>query len=169
MTYQSFTKETPSSFEIAPYCLKYFKQRWYILAKTEKFPEGIYSLDRIRDLYPTDNSFKLPKGYDPKDTFRKLYGVILDKGPAETVILRVDESQVQYFRTLPLHHSQEELESGDGYTDFRYRLVPTFDFSREILSKGMYAEVISPLWLRKEIAEELREAVRMYKDIEEEE
>jgi hypothetical protein len=32
----------------------------------------------------------------------------------------------------------------------------------------MYAEVISPLWLRKEIAEELREAVRMYKDIEEE-
>lgn len=72
MTYQSFTKEAPSTFEISPYCLKYFKQRWYILARTEIFPEG----------------------YDPKDTFRKLYGVILDKGPVETVIIRVEESQV---------------------------------------------------------------------------
>lgn len=147
MTYQSFTKEAPSTFEISPYCLKYFKQRWYILARTEIFPEG----------------------YDPKDTFRKLYGVILDKGPVETVILRVEECQVKYYRTLPLHHSQEELESGDGYTDFRYRLVPTFDFSREILSKGMYAEVISPLWLRREIAEEMRQAARMYNDIPEDE
>lgn len=33
----------------------------------------------------------------------------------------------------------------------------------------MYAEVISPKWLRKEIAEELRQTVRMYNDIEEEE
>ena len=92
--YQSFTKEAPSTFEISPYCLKYFKQRWYILARTEIFPEGIYSLDRIRDLHPTDNSFKLPEGYDPKDTFSKLYGVILDKGPVETIIIRVEESQV---------------------------------------------------------------------------
>ncbi|MBO5498331.1 MAG: WYL domain-containing protein [Bacteroidales bacterium] len=169
MTYQGFTKDSPNTFEIAPYCLKYFKQRWYILARTEKFPEGIYSLDRIKDLHPTDHTFKLPKGYEPKDTFRKLYGVILDKGPVETVILRVEESQVKYYRTLPLHHSQEELESGDGYTDFSYRLVPTFDFSREILSKGMYAEVISPLWLRREIAEEMRQAARMYNDIPEDE
>ena len=101
--------------------------------------------------------------------FRKLFGVILDNGPVEEVIIRVSDDQVKYYRTLPLHHSQEEGESGDGYTEFRYRLVPTFDFVRELLSKGMYAEVMSPQWLRREVANELRMTVRMYDDVPNEE
>lgn len=72
---------------------------------------------------------------------------------------------MKYYHTLPLHHSQKEGESGDGYTEFSYRLVPTFDFVRELLSKGMYAEVMSPQWLRREVANELRMTVRMYDDV----
>ena len=78
-------------------------------------------------------------------------------GPVDEVIIRVAEDQVKYYRTLPLHHSQIECESCDGYTEFRYRLVPTFE------------EVISPAWLRKEIANELRQAVKMYNDVPDEE
>ena len=89
----------------------------------------------------------------------------MDNGPVEDVVIRVSEDQVKYYRTLPLHHSQVEGESGDGYTEFRYRLVPTFDFCRELLSKGMYVEVMSPAWLRKEIANELRQTVKMYNDV----
>ena len=125
-------------------------------------------MDRVIDLKQTKKSFKLPKGFEPKEVFRKLFGVILDNGPVEEVIIRVSEDQVKYYRTLPLHHSQVEGESGGGYTEFRYRLVPTFDFVRELLSKGMYAEVMSPAWLRKEIADELRSALSMYDDMEEE-
>ena len=32
MTYQSFTKSAPMTYNVAPYCLKMFKQRWYVLA-----------------------------------------------------------------------------------------------------------------------------------------
>ena len=46
-----------------------------------------------------------------------------------------------------------------------YRLVPTFDFTRELLSKGELIEVVSPLWLRKEIAQEMRRAISMYDDV----
>ncbi len=122
-------------------------------------------MDRILHLYVTNKSYKLPKGYDPKDTFRKLFGVILDNGKVEKVVIRVAEDQVKYYRTLPLHHSQQEGESGEGYTEFTYSLVPTYDFSRELLSKGENVEVMSPLWLRKEIARELRRAVSMYDDV----
>ena len=52
--------------------------------------------------------------------------------------------------------------------EFSYRLVPTFDFVRELLSKGEYVEVMSPMWLRKEVAKELRRAMRKYDDIPEE-
>lgn len=141
-----------------------------MLAKSEAYKEPrIYALDRVLDLKQTKTSFKLPKGFEPKEVFRKLFGVILDNGPVEEVIIRVSEDQVKYYRTLPLHYSQKECESGDGYTEFRYRLVPTFDFVRELLSKGMYVEVMSPAWLRKEIADELRQTVKMYNDIPDEE
>ena len=170
MTYQSFWKNTSHTYDVSPYCLKLFKQRWYMLAKSDAYKEPrIYALDRILDLKQTKTSFKLPKGFEPKDVFRKLFGVILDNGPVEEVIIRVSDDQVKYYRTLPLHHSQEEGESGDGYTEFRYRLVPTFDFCRELLSKGMYVEVMSPVWLRKEIANELRQTVKMYNDVPDEE
>ena len=126
-------------------------------------------MDRVIDLKQTKKSFRLPKGFEPKEVFRKLFGVILDNGPVEEVVIRVSDDQVKYYRTLPLHHSQKEGESGDGYTEFRYRLVPTFDFVRKLLSKGMYAEVMSPQWLRKEVANELRQTVRMYDDVPKEE
>ena len=47
--------------------------------------------------------------------------------------------------------------------------MPTFDFCRELLSKGMYVEVMSPAWLRKEIADELRQTLKKYSDIPNEE
>lgn len=169
MTYQGFWKDHSSTFDVSPYCLKLFKQRWYMLAKSEKFPEAIYALDRIADMKVTKHTYKLPKGYEPKDTFRKLYGVILDKGPIEDVLIRVDNDQIKYYRTLPLHHSQEEGASCEDYTEFRYRLVPTYDFSRELLSKGDTIEVMSPAWLRAEIAKELRRSAKIYDDVPEEE
>ena len=169
MTYQSFWKNMSHTYDVAPYCLKLFKQRWYVLAKSDEYKElRIYALDRVIDLKQTKKSFKIPNGFEPREVFRKLFGVILDNGPVEEVVIRVSEDQVKYYRTLPLHHSQVEGESGGGYTEFRYKLVPTFDFCRELLSKGMYVEVMSPAWLRKEIADELRSALSMYDDMEEE-
>lgn len=35
MRYQSFWRDEPVDYETHPYCLKLFKQRWYMLAKTE--------------------------------------------------------------------------------------------------------------------------------------
>lgn len=169
MTYQSFWRNESSTYPVSPYCLKLFKQRWYMLAKSDSYEHPrIYALDRIHHIYQIKHNFTLPKGFDPKETFRKLFGVILDNGPVEKVVIRVSDEQVKYYRTLPLHHSQKEEESGEGYVDFSYRLVPTYDFTRELLSKGDTIEVMSPAWLRKEIAKELRRAVRMYDDIDEE-
>ena len=39
MTYHSFHREEPSTFEVEPYCVKLFEQRWYMLGKsrTEHF------------------------------------------------------------------------------------------------------------------------------------
>ena len=36
MTYHSFHREEPSTFEVEPYCIKLFEQRWYMLGMSDK-------------------------------------------------------------------------------------------------------------------------------------
>ena len=165
IAYRSFCNEHSCTFQVAPYCLKLFRQRWYLLGKTGGYDNPrIYALDRIEDLDYTRITFKLPECFDPKETFMKHFGIIIDDSPVENVLIKVPDNQADYYRSLPLHHTQEEVASKDGYVTFAYKLVPTFDFVREIISKGMYAEVLSPSWLRAEVADELRNAVRMYEE-----
>ncbi|MGM9742516.1 MAG: hypothetical protein ACI3ZC_05610 [Candidatus Cryptobacteroides sp.] len=55
---------------------------------------------------------------------------------------------VKYFRSVPKHHSQKEIEPIDGWPAFTYHVAPTYDFKQELLSHGKYIEVLSPDLLR---------------------
>ena len=46
MTYHSVHREEPSTFEVEPYCIKLFEQRWYMLGMSDK--QRIYALDLIK-------------------------------------------------------------------------------------------------------------------------
>ena len=50
ITYRNFWKEKEATFEVEPYCVKVFRQRWYLVARNIGFDAlRIYSLDRIWD------------------------------------------------------------------------------------------------------------------------
>ncbi|MBR2031538.1 MAG: WYL domain-containing protein [Alistipes sp.] len=147
MTYHSFHREVPSTFEVEPYCVKLFEQRWYMLGKSEGYDDlRIYALDRIKALEPTERKFKLSKKFDAEKFFADHYGIIIgDKVfDVEPVALKVDWWQSKYLRTLPLHHSQIEVERNEEYSIFEYRLCPSFDFRQKILSMGAAVEVLAP-------------------------
>ena len=150
MTYQSFGKSEPSTFEVEPYCVKLFEQRWYMLGKSEGYDElRLYALDRIKALEPTERKFKLPKSFDAEKFFEDYYGIIIgdeefDVGP---VALKVDSWQSKYLRTLPLHHSQVEVERNEEFSIFEYRLCPSFDFQQKLLSMGDSVGVLAPVQL----------------------
>ena len=153
MTYKSFWRQDSYTTEVEPYFVKVFRQRWYMVAKnTEKDALRIYALDRVLDMRETDNGFAFPKDSDPEEYFYNCFGIIRDDNyPSEIVDLKVFGTQREYFRTLPLHHSQKEVETGDDYSVFRYYLSPTYDFVQEILSHGCEVEVLSPEHIRNEI------------------
>jgi predicted DNA-binding transcriptional regulator YafY len=136
------------------------------LAQSE-YPDGrllVYSLDRFTDVERTDISYTIPSDFDINEHFRSFYGVSsLSNSQPEIVQLRIDASQVKFFRTLPLHHSQEEIETTDAYSVFQYYLVPTFELTKEILSNGPYVEVLHPLSLREEIQSKAKKMAEMYK------
>lgn len=164
LTYQSFWRDEPSTFEVQPYCIKIFKQRWYLIAYSPyKEQIFIYALDRIKNLEVTDQKFRLPEDFDGEMFFSECFGIILgDDIDPERVVIKVHNNQERYMRALPLHHSQEEEKVTPDYTIFSYYIRPTYDFMQELLSHGANVEVLSPQWFRKEIAGVVAEQHSVY-------
>lgn len=151
LCYQSFRHPEPFCFNVRPYCVKYFKQRWYLLGDSD-LGLRIYSLDRFVDMEELEEHFEIPKGFDAEEYFGNYFGVIIGEEP-EDVKIRVVPDQVKYFRTLPMHGSQRETVQKDGSSVFSYHIAPTFDFVQEILSHGADVEVLEPAELRESVAD----------------
>lgn len=151
LCYQSFRHPEPFCFNVRPYCVKYFKQRWYLLGDSD-LGLRIYSLDRFVDMEELEERFEIPKGFDAEEYFGNYFGVIIGEEP-EDVKIRVVPDQVKYFRTLPMHGSQRETVQEDGSSVFSYHIAPTLDFVQEILSHGADVEVLEPAELRESIAD----------------
>ncbi len=150
LTYQNFFHQGPSTFNVRPYCVKYFKQRWYMLGDSD-LGLRMYSLDRFVDMEELDQSFEIPEKFDAEAFFNNYFGVIIADEDVTDVVIRVEESQAKYFRSVPKHHSQKEIEPIGGWPAFTYHIAPTYDFLQELLSHGAYVEVLSPESLRKEM------------------
>lgn len=166
MSYQSYTRDEANTFEVEPYCLKAFKQRWYLVARSPYYEKNmIYSLDRVKWLGLTDKNFKYPKNFNSEEFFEDCFGIIADlKVGVETVKLKVSAGQANYLRSLTLHQTQKEIKRTDEYSIFTVRLRPTFDFRQEILSQGCDIEVLEPKWFRDEVAEISKHMWNKYKD-----
>jgi hypothetical protein len=164
VTYQSYWRDESSTFELEPYCVKLFKQRWYLAGRSAGFKQvRVYALDRILDLALTDKRFKMPKSFDPAAFFEDFYGIIAYENPeVETVKLKMSANQSNYLRSLPLHRSQKEVERNDDYSVFELSLCPEFDFQQEILSHTPNIEVLEPQWLREEIADKIKTLCEKY-------
>lgn len=161
--YQSFHSAEPSTFILAPYCVRVFRQRWYVLGTSEKGKElRLYGLDRILNTEQTTTPFVLPQNFDAEAFFANGYGVTVDERKPEIVRISVDAYQANYLRSLPIHPSQEETERNNDYSVFQFFIVPTYEFIKELLSYGGTLEVLSPKWLRKEMKQEARTMNEIY-------
>lgn len=166
MTYQSYWRDEANTFTVEPYCLKAFKQRWYLVGRSPYYNKiMIYALDRVHQLELTALHFEYPEDFKAEDYFDECFGIIADsKCKVETVKLKVSAGQANYLRSLTLHQSQKEVERNDEYSIFTVRLRPTFDFRQEILSQGCDIEVLEPKWFRDEVAEISKHMWNKYKE-----
>lgn len=155
ITYKGYWSEHEHTFPVAPYCVKLFRQRWYMVGYSVKEKIiRIYSLDRVFGAQMIDKSFKYPDDFSPEVFFEGCFGIIHGVDcPMETVKLRVSAHQANYLRSLPLHASQKELVRTGEYSIFSVEVRPTFDFQQELLWNGDAVEVLEPLWLRDDMAE----------------
>ena len=169
VTYKGYTMGQEMTYDLEPYFIREFKRRWYLYAHKDYDKDHephMYALDRMSEMEILTETFEIPKDIVAEEWFSPLYGV--RKYPdmkRERVVLKVYGKQVQFFRSLPLHHSQEEIESQEGFSIFTYHLAPDYDFRQDILSFGDKVEVLEPRLLRDEIMKYVSLILNIYEEI----
>ena len=121
-------------------------------------------MDRILSLTPTEERFKMPKGFRVDELFESSYGIYLPEGdPPMLVRIRTTRREAAYLRDLPIHPSQVFLgEEEDGRCLFALRVIPNPNFVMELCKHGNRLEVLEPETLREQVAQELRNALKNY-------
>ena len=164
LTYRRYGSPENASYTLAPYCVKLFRQRWYLLARFESGMFSTFSFDRIEKMELLDGKFKIDEDFDATEFFSDSYGIVVDdKMAPERIVLRAYGYERYYLRDLPLHHSQRVIASTDDYCDFELTLRPTSDFKAQLLSRGQWVEVLEPQSLAEEIVEWHKNAIDRYK------
>lgn len=159
VNYQSFKMDEPRDFLLEPFCLKEYKRRWYLFARDHnggyKEPHS-FALDRMNSVTVSEKPFTVPKSFNARSFFSTRYGVLQYEGEKPAHIkLKVSARQANYFRTLPLHFSQKEIEKNTEYSIFSYYLTPNYDFIHDVLYYGDDVEVLEPVGLRKQVSKKI--------------
>ena len=164
VSYHRYGSETSGPFVLAPYCVKLFRRRWYLLGRFEDSQNlGTFSLDRMESVEPLKQKFKMDKDFDATDYFSESYGIVVSNREPEHIVLRAYGAEPYYLRDLPLHETQREVNTTEEYIDFELMLRPTADFKAALMARGEWIEVLEPQSLAEEIAEWHRKAAERYK------
>ena len=155
-----------TSYTIQPYAMKTYNQRWYVLGYIKEL-DAIrnIALDRLLEMTITEQTFKLPKGFNAEKYYENTVGIFVnDELSPVKVKLKAYGSQIEYLRSLPLHKSQRETASKYGeFCVFEYKLCLTPELSSQILAMGENVEVLEPIELREEIMSRLNDCLNRYR------
>jgi hypothetical protein len=81
----------------------------------------------------------------------------------EDILIRAFATEVNCLRDLPLHGSQKEVKIGEGWSDFRLRLRPSWDFIGKLMERGSRIKVLEPASVVAKIWTKHAESVKLYK------
>jgi predicted DNA-binding transcriptional regulator YafY len=163
--YKPFKAEENIQFEIHPYHLKQFNNRWFLFGWNE-MEEHItnIALDRISSISNSKTPFVPNTEIDFQEFFDDVIGVSVPyKGEPEKILLKIDIDLWPYIKTKPMHGSQKTKKIGDQYTLIELELIPNYELEALILYFGDQIELIEPKALRDKLAIRVEKLVEKYR------
>ena len=155
--YRRYGHAQAKHHSVAPYGLKYRRNRWYLLGVRKDGFKMMLSLDRIVDIDIAEERFEMPGDFDEGEFFKPYFGVIIsDESECQRIVLRARGWERDSMRDLPMHCSQREVGRGSDYVDYEIFTHTTSDLIGYILSRASWLEVRSPQTLRDVICLELQ-------------
>lgn len=110
--YQGFNSDKENTFNISPYYLKQYNNRWFLFGHNHQFNKlQNLALDRMVDIQTSKTAFKICE-IDFKEYFEDIIGVSNDESKdAVNVKIELSENIIPYISSKPIHGSQKIKEN----------------------------------------------------------
>ena len=164
ISYQSFQREKPDEYEMHPYFLKLYNNRWFLFGLTaEKHQITNLPLDRILDIAILDTAYiEKDEDLDIEDYFYDVIGVTIENNAKEKIILEFTKERYPYVKNKPIHHTQH---SYDNEKRISINVIPNKELYQTLLSFGEDVKVIEPTKVRDKMAEHVENMYKLYKNL----
>jgi len=142
--YQKYGSDEITKRDVGICGLVLYHRRWYIVGEKEKKSWRTFALDRMIDPYLSNKSYKRDPDFSINEYFDDIYGIFNTGADKIKITLRAFGLEPYYMRDLPIHHSQKEVGSGEGYADFQIEVRPNNELISYILSRKNLLKVVAP-------------------------
>lgn len=150
--------------DLAPYCLEVSGPAYscYVIGY-DNWAKGVrtYKLDRLERAQMLDESYEIPADFDANVYLVDSWGIMRGKDLTE-VVLQFNREVAALVRERTWHPSQMVDELADGSLLFTVRVSDPREMRPWIRSWGAEVEVLEPVELRAEMAEQARRMTERY-------
>ena len=152
--YQAFGKPL-STWTIHPYYLKQYNSRWFLFGLNDDYKTITnLPLDRIKSIELTNKKYIDNTTIDFEEYFDDIIGVTMPFGVEQAkVLLKFSEERFPYILSKPLHLTQKIKDRDNGILEIT--VIPNKELESTILSFGSQVEVLSPMFLREQIRNQI--------------
>ena len=160
--YQKFGEEKETIRKVSPIAIREHNNRWYLIADDKGVVKN-FGLERMNKVKILSDKIDHDIQFSYDDKYKFAFGIIVptDEKP-EKIVLSVTKKQAEYLESLPLHESQQILETKNNEVLIGLELFLTDDFISEILSMSRSVRVIEPKKLKEKVKTILKETLEKY-------
>jgi|694.fasta_scaffold55170_2 predicted DNA-binding transcriptional regulator YafY len=164
IAYRKFSDDKVKEYDLHPYLLKEYHNRWYVVA-FDVNGHGIrtFGLERIEKLETAEKKFTLDKNFNADHFFKYSIGITEISDKPQEVILSFDPVPGKFLLTQPIHVSQTLLEQNKNEIHIGLNVLITQELITFILGYGAGVRVLKPTKLCRQIEEIAKAIAEKYK------
>jgi predicted DNA-binding transcriptional regulator YafY len=163
--YRKFQDDKTKEYELHPYLLKEYHNRWYLVAKdSDNEKIRTFGLERIEHLETGDKKFTLDKNFNADLFFKYSIGITEKADKPQDIELSFDHVPGKFLATQPIHPSQHIISENKNNMVIGLKVLITPELISFILSYGPQVKVLKPSSLKQEIKKQLSESSSFYKE-----
>lgn len=146
--------------ELDPYTLVAYRGGLYVIGRSRGHILW-FAVERMRSVEKLAERFDYPKKYSPTAYTEGMFGII--EGPVTYVeLLLLNAETASLLASRRISSTQKFRRRRDGTTVLSMTVKGTAELASWILSLSPFVKVLRPASLRDEIAERVRETMRLY-------
>ncbi len=160
--YFTITRNKKTERNISPKCLKFHQGSWYLIGYCH-LREGYryFALNRIQDIEMSSKDAYHDDDFSLENFIEESFGIERDFELHE-VKIKFNQRQARWIKEKIWHHTQKIEDLNCGGIVLIMNVTGLSSIKRWVLGYGACAEVLQPVELRKEIAEEVKALSQIY-------